>query len=74
MRDPAIDGSNRCLRRRARAFRSKDEPMALALNAIRETARLAWWDGSAIGLKLGRLMGLCAFAEIGFAKSSVERS
>lgn len=33
-------------------------PMARALDAIRQCARIAWWDGSAVGLRLAGLLGL----------------
>ena len=32
--------------------------MAHALDAIRQCARIAWWDGSAVGLRLAGLLGL----------------
>ncbi len=37
--------------------------MARALDAIGDMARMAWWDGSAIGLKLGGLIGLFGSTE-----------
>ena len=32
--------------------------MARALDAIRQCAMIAWWDGSSVGLRLAGLLGL----------------
>jgi len=37
--------------------------MARALDAIRQCARIAWWDGSAVGLHLQGLGGWFGLAE-----------
>ena len=37
---------------------SLDGEVARIFDAIRECARIAWWDGSAIGLQLNGVLGL----------------
>ena len=37
--------------------------MARALDAIRQCARIAWWDGSSVGLHLQTLSGWFGLAE-----------
>ncbi len=37
--------------------------MARTLDAIRHYARIAWWDGSCVGLHLHGLIGMFGFVE-----------
>lgn len=45
--------------------------MVRALDAIRECADLAWWDGSSVGLHLQGLAGLFGLVEVEASPSRV---